>query len=133
MGAVVETFVDEAGVAPAVGRLAGAGVEAVVLTNSPLTVRNLGAIEAALAPTGLPVLATTNAASAAVVVLDPDTAALYEQLGRQAVRLLDGASPASVPVEDPARFRITVNRRVAAGLGLEVPESLLRQADTVVD
>ena len=119
-------------VAPAVAEAVGDGVEAVVLVNAPGTVRAAAAIESALTPVNRPVIANTVALPFALLVLEPDTDALYQQLARQADRLLDGAPVAEVPVEDPGRFRLVVDLRIAERLGIEVPDDLLETADEVI-
>ena len=47
-------------------------------------------------------------------------------------RILRGAKPADLPVEQPTRFRLIVNRKAADGIGLAIPESLVAEADRVV-
>jgi putative ABC transport system substrate-binding protein len=47
-------------------------------------------------------------------------------------KILRGARPADTPVEYAARFRLIVNLRTAAGLGLDIPQSILLQADEVI-
>lgn len=122
------TAADDA--AGAVEALVADGVQAVLLANAPSTVRAFDAIEPALAAAGVPVVAnTTN--DFALVTLQPDTDELYRQLGRQAVRLLGGTAVADVPVEDPAGYRITLDRAVAERLGIELPAELVELADEV--
>ena len=48
-------------------------------------------------------------------------------------RILGGAKPGDLPVEQPAAYELAIHRGTAAALGLTVPHSLLQQADLLVD
>jgi putative ABC transport system substrate-binding protein len=47
-------------------------------------------------------------------------------------KIIKGAKPAELPIEEPTEFRLTVNLRTAKALRLTVPESVLLRADEVV-
>jgi len=128
---VLGGFAASTDVAAVVDELRTLGVGAVVLANAPSTVRAYPAIAATLATVSLPALANTSA-DFAFIVLEPDTRELYRQMGRQAVRLLQGTPVSQIPVEDPGGFRLTVNVSIAARLGITVPAEIVRTADTVV-
>jgi putative ABC transport system substrate-binding protein len=58
--------------------------------------------------------------------------ALFRRASEYVVKILRGASPATLPVQQPTKFELIVNLKAAKALGLVVPESLLTQADEVI-
>lgn len=69
----------------------------------------------------------------ALLVFGPDTTAYYRRAAEYMHRILSGAKPAELPVEQPRAFWVGVNQRTAKALGLSVPASVLLSADRVIE
>jgi putative ABC transport system substrate-binding protein len=63
----------------------------------------------------------------------PSLAAMWRQAGTIIVRVLKGAKPADLPVEQPTKFELAVNARTAKTLGIAIPPSVLVRADDVFE
>ena len=83
----------------------------------------------------LPIFAadTDSVARGAIAALAVDYYKMGRQTGEMVSRVFKGANPAEMPVETLREFKIHLNPGSAAKMGLEVPESLLKKADKIIE
>ncbi len=63
----------------------------------------------------------------------PNRVAAFRGLADQVQRVLEGANPGDLPVQQPTKFDLTINLRTAKALGIEIPTSVLLRADRVIE
>ena len=63
----------------------------------------------------------------------PDNRDLFQRTGDYVDKILRGAKPGALPVEQPTKFDLAINLITAKALGLEVPHNLLVLADEVIE
>jgi putative ABC transport system substrate-binding protein len=68
----------------------------------------------------------------ALIGYGPDYSDIYRRAGSYISRILKGENPADLPVQNPVKFQLVINRNTAKALGLTVPTALLATADQVI-
>ena len=119
----------------AVSHLAKEGVQGLVLTPSNwLTVERASIVKLALAHRW-PVVAGPQsfAEAGALISYSADTLALSRRAAFYVDRILKGARPGDLPIEQPMTFELTVNLKTAKALGLSMPPEIMVRATRVIE
>jgi putative ABC transport system substrate-binding protein len=119
---------------PAFAALSRSKVDAVMGLDDPFMTLHGGEVIRLAARARLPVAYGWKplAKEGVLISYAADAVDLFRRAAGYVDKILRGASPATLPVEQPTKFELVVNLRVAKGLGLTIPESLIVQADEVL-
>jgi putative ABC transport system substrate-binding protein len=118
----------------ALAEMKESGVTTVIVQSSPFTFRRRGAlIDSAMNHKIAMIYAFPPAATdGAVIAYGPDYGALYRRAASYVKQILQGTKPADLPVEQPTRFELVINLKIARALGITIPATLINLADRVL-
>ena len=103
--------------------------------SGPIPLANRASIISMAAKNKLPVIwpDQQHVIDGGLMSYGPDVADLFRRAAGYVDRILKGAKPADLPFEQPTKFVLAVNLRTARALGITMPQSILVQADHLVD
>jgi len=120
---------------PAFEAIRRANTESILLPPEPLIRSNRVAIANFAQTHGLPLAIVGSRLvlpESGLIAYGPTTAQYAQLTARYVDRILKGAKPGDLPVEQPARFELVISFKTAKALGLTIPQTLLLRADEVI-
>jgi len=119
----------------AVASAAAQHADAMVVFSDPLTIDHATQVAALAVKHRLPTINIFRqfVIKGGLMSYGPDLADLFFRAGGYVDKILKGAKPSDLPVEQPTKFHLAINMKTAKALGLTVPPILLARADEVIE
>jgi len=119
----------------AFAEIARQGAEALIVTADPILLFERSRIVGLAASHKLPAIYQWRefATAGGLMSYGPDLTDLLRRAASYVDKILKGAKPADLPVEQPNKFQLAINLKTAQALGLTIPPSILAGADEVID
>jgi putative ABC transport system substrate-binding protein len=121
--------------APAFAVMREAGAELLIVSANTHFARDVAVLAALARENRLPSICEWQemAAAGCLIGYGPSRTELYRLSANYIARILKGAAPGELPIEQPANFELGVNMQVARALGVTIPPTLLLRADEVTE
>jgi ABC-type uncharacterized transport system substrate-binding protein len=112
-----------------------AGADALIVVYTARTARQRERIVAFAAANRLPLVSESREFGDAggLMTYGPKVLDLYRRAASYVDRILKGAKPAELPIEQPTKLELVINLKTAKALGLTIPPSLLLRADQIIE
>lgn len=122
-------------VLPAMENAKSSGAQAICFLATPLFSINAGALIQAITNLHLPTIFQwpENAEEGALIGYGPRFMDVQRARARMVIKVLRGAKPADIPVEQPSKFELVINLKAAKAIGLEVPAGIVLRADKLIE
>jgi putative ABC transport system substrate-binding protein len=119
----------------AFNRMGQQRLDGVIVRSGPLIVRFRDRIVELAARYRLPGIYSFGefVRAGGLMAYGPSVPAVFQRMAYYVDRILKGAKPADLPVEQPTKFELIINLKAAKALGLTIPQSLLQRADQVIE
>jgi putative ABC transport system substrate-binding protein len=123
------------GIEPAFAAAAKAGIGAVMVLSDSSTIAHRSQLSAAALKYRMPTMFSNRdyIRAGGLMSYGPNLAENFRRAAFIVDKILKGASPALIPVEQPTKFELVVNRTSARTLGITLPETQLVRADDIFD
>ena len=109
-------------------------IDAVAVTDDSILLGNSRRIAEMATSNRLPSIGAVDLAQAGGLIgYGPNLAELWYRAATFVDRILKGAKPADLPIEQPTKFELVINMQTARALGLQVPPTLIARADGVIE
>jgi putative tryptophan/tyrosine transport system substrate-binding protein len=109
------------------------GAHGVLVAGSPVMFREQQRIGEAALRHRLPTMGSTSFAPHLLLGYGPHLSDTFRRAADYVNKILKGAKPADLPVEQPTKFEFVVNLKTAKALGLTIPPAVLARADEVIE
>jgi len=126
---------DEKDIEPAFDRATRERVDALIVPGDVIVSNNRDRIVALALRHRMPTMFSFSyyADAGGLLAYGVDVGSLYRDAARLADKILRGARPQDIPVEQPTRFELVINLKTARALGLAIPQTVLLRADRVIE
>jgi putative ABC transport system substrate-binding protein len=126
---------DEKGIEAAFAALSQSKPEAILVASDPVFDVHRDKLVALVAAAAIPAIYQFRdfAIAGGLMSYDPDIVDAHRHAGMYVGKILNGALPADLPIQQPTKFQLVINLRTAKTLGLAISPTLLARADEVIE